>query len=156
MIKRIRYVIVRTKDEAVFCGLARHYQFKTLEELGDTEIKTYMSEAKAKASFLSSWWDSKNEDFENGRYKVVKVFQIIEADDDDKSVHVGDEIYSELTNCKAVVHRIDAWNRYQCFNDEGSQFIISTETFNDYWVKTGRSYPQIVEVLKQMKEWSEE
>lgn len=80
VIKRIRYVIVRTKDEAVFCGLARHYQFKTSEELGDTEIKTYMSEAKAKASFLNSWWDSKNEDFENGRYKVVKVLQIIEAD----------------------------------------------------------------------------
>lgn len=80
MIKRIRYVVVRTKDEAVFCGLARHYQFKTLDELGDTEIKTYMSEAKAKASFLNSWWDSKKEDFENGTYKVVKVFQILEAD----------------------------------------------------------------------------
>jgi len=55
VIKRIRYVIVRTKDEAVFCGFAKHYQFKTLDELGDTEIKTYMSEAKAKASFLNSW-----------------------------------------------------------------------------------------------------
>ena len=52
MIKRIRYVIVRTEDEAVFCGFAKNYQFKTLDELGDTEIKTYMSEAKAKASFL--------------------------------------------------------------------------------------------------------
>lgn len=78
MIKRIRYVIVRTEDEAVFCGLARNYKFKTLDELGDTEIKTYMSEAKAKASFLDSWWKSKNEDFENGTYKVVKVFQILE------------------------------------------------------------------------------
>ncbi len=80
MIKRIRYVVVRTKDEAIFCGLAKHYQFKTLDELNDTEIKTYMSEAKAKASFLNSWWDSKKEDFENGTYKVVKVFQILEAD----------------------------------------------------------------------------
>lgn len=78
MIKRIRYVIVRTEDEAVFCGFARHYQFKTLDELGDTEIKTYMSEAKAKASFLNSWWNSKKEDFENGTYKAVKVFQILE------------------------------------------------------------------------------
>lgn len=78
MIKRIRYVIVRTEDEAVFCGLAKHYQFKTLDELGDTEIKTYMSEAKARASFLNSWRNSKQEDFENGTYKVVKVFQILE------------------------------------------------------------------------------
>lgn len=82
MIKRIRYVVVRTKDEAVFCGLAKHYQFKTLDELGDTEIKTYMSEAKAKASFLNSWRNSKKEDFENGIYKVVKVFQILETDKD--------------------------------------------------------------------------
>ncbi len=70
----------------------------------------------------------------------------------DKIVHVGDEIYSELTDCKAVVQHIDAWNRYQCFIDNGDQFIIDSETFNDYWVKTGRSYPQIAEVLKQMKE----
>ena len=80
VIKRIRYVIVRTKDEAVFCGLAKHYQFKTLGELGNTEIKTYMSAGIAKASFLNSWWGSKKEDFENGTYKVVKVFQILQAD----------------------------------------------------------------------------
>lgn len=72
----------------------------------------------------------------------------------DKIVHVGDEIYSELTNSKAVVHHIDAWNRYQCFTDDGSQFILDKHTFNDYWVKTGKNYPQIAEVLKQMKEAS--
>ena len=71
---------------------------------------------------------------------------------DDKIVHVGDEIYSELTNSKAVVHHIDAWNRYECFTDRGSQFIIDKHTFNDYWVKTGKNYPQIREVLKQMQE----
>ena len=67
-------------------------------------------------------------------------------------IHVGDEIYSELTDSKAVVQRIDAWNRYQCFTDEGAQFVIDRQTFNDYWVKTGKNYPQIAEVLKQMKE----
>lgn len=69
-----------------------------------------------------------------------------------RKIHVGDEIYSELTDCKAVVQRIDAWHRYQCFNDEGSQFIIDEQTFNDYWIKTGKNYPQITEMLKQMKE----
>lgn len=67
-------------------------------------------------------------------------------------IHVGDEIYSKLTECKAVVQRIDYWNRYQCFTDNGSQFIIGEETFNDCWVKTGKNYPQITEILKQMKE----
>ena len=74
----------------------------------------------------------------------------------DKIVHVGDEIYSELTNSKAVVHHIDAWNRYQCFTDDGSQFILDKHTFNEYWVKTGRNYPQIAEVLKKMKEAEDE
>ncbi len=73
----------------------------------------------------------------------------------DKIVHVGDEIYSELTDSKAVVQHIDAWNRYECFTDRGSQFIIDKHTFNDYWVKTGKSYPQIAEVLKQMNEVKE-
>lgn len=70
----------------------------------------------------------------------------------DRIVHVGDEIYSELTDSKAVVQRIDAWHRYQCFTDEGAQFVIDRKTFNKYWVKTGKNYPQIAEVLKQMKE----
>ena len=79
----------------------------------------------------------------------------IEEQISDKIVHVGDEIYSELTDSKAVVHHIDAWNRYQCFTDNGNQFILDKHTFNDYWVKTGKNYPQIAEVLKQMNEVKE-
>lgn len=71
---------------------------------------------------------------------------------DEQIIRVGDEIYSELTDCKAVVQHIDCWDRYQCFTDNGDQFIISTEIFNDYWVKTGKNYSQITEILKQMKE----
>lgn len=74
---------------------------------------------------------------------------------DEQIIRVGDEIYSELTDCKAVVQHIDCWDRYQCFTDNGDQFIISTEIFNDCWVKTGKNYPQIAEVLKQMKEGDE-
>lgn len=66
-------------------------------------------------------------------------------------IRVGDEIYSELTDSKAVVQRVDAWHRYQCFDDEGAQFVIDEQTFNSYWVKTGKNYPQVAEVLKQMQ-----
>ena len=83
---------------------------------------------------------------------VSSVEEQLPKQTDDKIVHVGDEIYSELTNSKAVVQHIDAWNRYECFTDRGSQFIIDKHTFNDYWVKTGKSYSQIAEVLKQMQE----
>ena len=78
IIKRTRYIVMRN-DGAIFCGLARHYQFKPVKEIGDTAIKTYLSENKAKASFLSSWWDSRKEDFDSGKYKVVEVNEIIEA-----------------------------------------------------------------------------
>lgn len=86
---------------------------------------------------------------------VLAVEEQLPKQANDKIVHVGDEIYSELTDSKAVVHHIDAWDRYQCFLDNGSQFILDKHTFNDYWVKTGKSYPQIAEVLKQMNEVKE-
>lgn len=86
------------------------------------------------------------------RYEIKYAPTIIGTDKDNKIVRVGDEIYSERINCKAVVQHIDCWDRYQCFTDNGSQFIINTETFNDYWVKTGKNYSQITEILKQMKE----
>lgn len=83
-IQRKRYVIIRTKDNAIFCGLAQHYKFLKLDELKDTAIKTYVSETKAKSSFLLSWWSAEKEDFDNGTYKIVPVNEsIIEVKDDD-------------------------------------------------------------------------
>lgn len=82
---------------------------------------------------------------------VSAVEEQLPKQSDDKIVHVGDEICS-ITGDKAVVQGIDTWHRYQCFTDNGDQLIIDTETFNDYWAKTGKNYPQIAEVLKQMKE----
>ena len=79
-IERIRYVVITTDEQQIFCGLAKHYQFKPIDDIGDTAIKTYVSEKKAKSSFLSSWYGSKSEDFEeNGRYKIIKVKEVIES-----------------------------------------------------------------------------
>lgn len=79
-IERIRYIITTKNEQKIFCGLAKHYQFKPIDDIGDTAIKTYVSEKKAKSSFLSSWYDSKPEDFdENGKYKIIKVKENIES-----------------------------------------------------------------------------
>ena len=79
-IERIRYVVITKDEQQIFCGLAKHYQFKPVDDIGDTAIKTYVSEKKAKSSFLSSWWNSKAEDFnENGRYKILKIKESIES-----------------------------------------------------------------------------
>lgn len=102
---------------------------------------------------LEDTFDSHTIDGIFNTYTASEVIERLEKHDArNKLVHVGDEIYSELTDCRAVVQRIDAWNRYECFTDNGAQFIINKHTFNDYWVKTGKNYPQIAEVLKQMKE----
>jgi hypothetical protein len=67
------------------------------------------------------------------------------------SIKVGDEIYSDETDMTAVVHHIDAWGRYQCFNSNGAQFILDKETYDKYWHKTYKYYPQIAEVLEQLR-----
>ena len=75
-IQRIRYVIVNDQDE-IFCGLAQSYQFKPITDIGNTAIKTYLSENKAIKSFLSSWRYSEESDFKTGKYRVVKVTEQI-------------------------------------------------------------------------------
>lgn len=82
-IKRIRYAVVNDKNE-IFCGLAKAYKFKSIDNIGDTAIKTYLSENKAKASFLDSWYGSKKEDFETGKYKIVKVIESLSEVSEDK------------------------------------------------------------------------
>ena len=71
-IKRERWVIV--KGNEIFCGLARNYQFKPTDDIGNTAIKTYFSKNKAESSFLSSWRDGKNL-LESGEAKAVKVIE---------------------------------------------------------------------------------
>ena len=77
-IKRTRYVVVNDKGE-IFCGLAKNYQFKPIDGIGNTAIKTYLSENKAKSSFLDSWWEAKKEDFETGKFVVIPVVESIET-----------------------------------------------------------------------------
>lgn len=71
VIKRKRYVIVRDGTH-IMCGLARQYYFKPITDIGNTTIKTYLSEKKAIAGFKKSW----NLDI-GGRYEVVEVEEVV-------------------------------------------------------------------------------
>lgn len=75
-IKRKRFVIVKD-NKYIFCGLARHYQFKSMDDIGDTAVKTYLSEKKARASFISSWWKAEAL-IESGSVRFVEVTESIE------------------------------------------------------------------------------
>ena len=46
-IERIRYIVRRSRDSAIMCGLARDFKFRAEGEIGNTAIKTYSSAKKA-------------------------------------------------------------------------------------------------------------
>jgi hypothetical protein len=71
-IKRQRWVITRNNGTEIFCGLARAYQFKPINNIGDTSIKTYLSRNKAIASFESSW-----DEYSESLYMAVEVIESI-------------------------------------------------------------------------------
>ena len=68
-IRRRRFVIMRKKRTEIWCGLAKNFYFKDINEVGDTAIKTYRTVKKA-ISGCSSW----ARDFE-----VVPVIESIEV-----------------------------------------------------------------------------
>lgn len=73
-ISRKRYVIMRNNRKEIFCGLARNYKFKPVEDIGDAPIKTYLSAKKAISSFESSWWQP---DFEVEAVEVEETVEIV-------------------------------------------------------------------------------
>ena len=52
---RERWVVFRESDNKIFCGHARHYEWRSLTDVGNANICTYMSEKKALAAVFSSY-----------------------------------------------------------------------------------------------------
>ena len=71
-IARKRWVII--KEDKIFCGLARNYKFKPINDIGDTAIKTNTSKKKAESSFESSWSDGE-ELLKTGQAKAIEVVE---------------------------------------------------------------------------------
>lgn len=73
-IQRKRWVIMRNNRTEIFCGLARNYQFKPVDDIGNTSIKTYRSEKTALSSFNSSWW---RPDFEVEAVEIIETYESV-------------------------------------------------------------------------------
>ena len=73
-IQRERWVIIRDGKD-IFCGLARQFQFKPINDIGDTAIKTYLSKNKAISAFERSWG------FSVSGCEAVKVIESIESEE---------------------------------------------------------------------------
>lgn len=96
-------------------------------------------------------------------YRVIDKFPVTEAiarikeyeeqqkeeKQTDDEIKVGDEIYSEVTESKAIVLYIDCWGDWHCLLDDGITEL--TEEYKKYWTKTGRHFPQIAEVVEQVR-----
>ena len=74
IIERKRWVIMRNNRKEIFCGLARNYQFKKIDNIGDTAVKTYVSKNKAIASFENSWSCI---DFEYEAVEIVERYEVV-------------------------------------------------------------------------------
>ena len=70
-IERKRYVVMRRNQTEVWCGLSKHFSFRTITEVKGVSVKTYRSEAQARSG-CSSW----DRDFE-----VVPVIEVIATEE---------------------------------------------------------------------------
>ena len=76
-IQRERWVLIRN-NKHIFCGRAKAYEFREIEDLRDIAVTTYLSENKAIASFCRSWRRGE-ELIARGEVKAVKVIETFET-----------------------------------------------------------------------------
>ena len=70
-ITRKRYVVMRKNRTEIWCGLARTFYFKPIDQVGETAIKTYRTRKQAESG-CSSW----DRDFEV--VEVTETIKIVE------------------------------------------------------------------------------
>ena len=73
-IERTRWVIMLKSRTEIFCGLARNYTFKPVNNIGNTAVKTYLSKNKALSSFESSW---RNPNFEVEAVEIKEIYESV-------------------------------------------------------------------------------
>lgn len=66
-ITRKRYVVMRKNRTEIWCGWGRTFHFKHIDQIGETEIKTYRTRKKAESSCSSL----------NRYFEVVEVTETI-------------------------------------------------------------------------------
>lgn len=75
-IQRNRWVIMRNKRTEIFCGSARSFIFKPIDDIGNTAIKTYRSKNIALNSFFEcSWWSI---DFDYEAVEIIETYESVE------------------------------------------------------------------------------
>ena len=74
-IERKRWVIMPYNRTEIFCGLAKNYEFKPVDEIGNTAIKTYRSRFTALSGFKKSWHSL---DFEVEAVEIRETYESVQ------------------------------------------------------------------------------
>lgn len=74
-IERERWIIMKNKRTEIFCGLAGNFQFRPINNVRNTAIKTYRSKSTALSSFENSWHDP---DFEVEAVKIREIYESVD------------------------------------------------------------------------------
>lgn len=82
------------------------------------------------------------------RYSIAEIEERVRAYEE--KIIEGDIIYSEMTNSKAIVISLNAWNEWNCINNCGTAFTIGKDKFK-YWKKIGHT-DELSRLLKFLTE----
>lgn len=94
--------------------------------------------------FFKDTYVSKDPDYnlydlvaEYGAKKVLKDFKKWQEEKKKADeIKVGDVIYSEMTDSKAIIISFDAWDNWNCIDTCGTGFVIN-ESKMEFWKKIG-------------------
>lgn len=86
-----------------------------------------------------------------GLARVLKDYKTYKEKKKAEEIKVGDEIYSEMRDTKAIVISIDSWERWICLRADGLFFIINDDV-KECWRKTGNRFDtEINQLLSKLQ-----
>lgn len=86
------------------------------------------------------------------RYTITEAMAKIKAYEEQKNeIKQWDEICGKSKpKNKLIVVAIGAWGDWHCVDYEGHTFKLD-DKYKKYWKKTGKSYPELANILEQLK-----
>ena len=69
---------------------------------------------------------------------------------EEDTIKVGDVIYSEMSNDKAVVTFVSGWGNYHCIQSNGAIFTLTIDKVAKYWTKVGH-FDEVSQLLDKLR-----
>ena len=86
---------------------------------------------------------------ENPKHLIAKAKAYEEKKKAEEEIKVGDIIYSQMTESKAIIISFNAWNDWNCIDTCGTGFVIDKSKMG-FWKKTGH-IDNVEEILDKLR-----